>query len=75
MVKSSLPFEVVGDESRQESSKRIQAGLKRVEVFLGSERANDVLAAIKAKGFEADFVRFKGFWRREGHSKNRKRNE
>ena len=53
MVKSSLPFEVVGDESRQESSKRIQAGLKRVEVFLGSERANDVLAAIKAKGFEA----------------------
>ena len=45
MVKSSLPFEVVGDESRQESSKRIQAGLKRVEVFLGSERANDVLSS------------------------------
>ena len=66
MVKSSLPFEVVGDESRQESSKRIQAGLKRVEVFLGSERANDVLAAIKAKGFEATLYDPKGFGEEKG---------
>jgi len=66
MVKSSLPFEVVGDESRQESSNRIQAGLKRVEVFLGSERANDVLAAIKAKGFEATLYDSKGFGEEKG---------
>jgi nitrogen regulatory protein PII len=66
MVKTSLPFEVVGDESRQESGKRIQAGLKRVEVFLGSERANDVLAAIKDKGFEATSYDSKGFGEEKG---------
>ena len=37
-----------------------------MEVFLGSERANDVLAAIKAKGFEATLYDSKGFGEEKG---------
>jgi hypothetical protein len=31
----------------------MQAGLKRVKVFASSEKAAEILAAIKDKGFEA----------------------
>jgi len=49
-VNTTLPFEVISNEKKQEG--KIQAGLKRVEVFASAEKASDVLAAIKEKGFE-----------------------
>ena len=59
--KYTLPFEIVKGESESKkksaaedgvtSKKTIQAGLKRIEVFANSQRAAEVLAAIKEKGF------------------------
>jgi hypothetical protein len=51
-VKYTLPFEVIGGEC-ESKKKTIQAGLKRVEVLASSEKAAEVIAAIKDIGFEA----------------------
>jgi len=67
-VKYTLPFEVVGGESGSKK-KIIQAGLKRVEVLASSEKAAEVLAAIKDKGFEATLYDSKGY----GEQKDRVR--
>jgi nitrogen regulatory protein PII len=58
-VNTTLPFEVISSEKKQEG--KIQAGLKRVEVFASAEKAGDVLAAIKEKGFEATQYDSKGY--------------
>jgi nitrogen regulatory protein PII len=57
--KYTLPFEVVQDVTKQEG--KIQAGLKRVEVFVSSDKADAVLAAINGKQFEATMYDSKGF--------------
>jgi len=69
--KYTLPFEIMKGESESKkksaaeggvtSKKTIQAGLKRIEVFANSQRAAEVLAAIKEKGFEATSYDSKGY--------------
>ncbi len=46
-MNTTLPFEVISNEKKQEG--KIQAGLKRVEVFASAEKASEVLAAIKER--------------------------
>ena len=56
--KTTLPFEVIKDESKEG---KVQAGLKRIEVFLGSGKADAVLSAIRNMNLEATLYDSKGF--------------
>lgn len=46
-MNTTLPFEVISNEKKQEG--KIQAGLKRVEVFASAEKASDVLGGNKGE--------------------------
>ena len=56
--KTTLPFEVIKDESKEG---KVQAGIKRIEVFLGSGKADAVLSAIRNMNLEATLYDSKGF--------------